>query len=427
MGLLRFSPAIIFGVAIALIAFLSLGVAFSVLDPTPPRTIVMSTGPEGSAYAEFAEQYRKQLLAHGINLELRSSGGAGENLERLTEPLGDVDVTFVTMGATGSKNASNVESLGAMFFEPLWVFTNDSDLAKGNMATIQEKRISIGPVGSRTNSTTRYLFKLRGIESGLPLFLTLNPVEAAEKLKAGEIDAVFMVTPAATAVVKDLLGSQKVKLASFKQADAYAALFPQIKKLSVPAGVGNLAKHLPPEDVNILAFTTILAVREDLHPGIQSLLLDASTQIHSVPDLFHAEGSFPSSRVFYIPLSSSASQYFTSGKPFLQRFLPFWLSILVMQLLVAALPLIGVIYPALKILPSAYNWTMRRRIFRLYGELRRLEAELVSNASDGSDGNFVEKLNELDRKVSNLKVPVTFSNLVYALRAHIDVVRARLE
>jgi hypothetical protein len=98
-----------------------------------------------------------------------------------------------------------------------------------------------------------------------------------------------------------------------------------------------------------------------------------------------------------------------------------------MQILVAALPLVGVVYPALKIFPTVYHWAMRRRIFRLYGELRRLEAELVNNSIDGAAGNFVEKLDELDRRVSKLKVPVTFSNLVYALRTHIDVVRARLE
>jgi TRAP-type uncharacterized transport system substrate-binding protein len=72
------------------------------VDPTPPRSIVMSTGPDGSAYAAFAEQYREHLLVSGITLELRNSGGASENLKRLTEPQGDVDVTFVTMGATGS-------------------------------------------------------------------------------------------------------------------------------------------------------------------------------------------------------------------------------------------------------------------------------------------------------------------------------------
>ena len=138
-----------------------------------------------------------------------------------------------------------------------------------------------------------------------------------------------------------------------------------LANIAVPAGVGSLAKNLPPEDVNILAFTTILVVREDLHPGIQSLLLDAASQIHSVPDLFHADGSFPSNKVFYIPLSSSASRYFTSGKPFLQRFLLFWLSVLVMQILVAALPLIDMVYPALKVIPTVYNWAMRRRIFRL--------------------------------------------------------------
>ena len=416
----------IFLAVIGLLSVAGLIVAFSVLNPTPPRTVVMSTGPAGSAYAAFAEQYREHFAANGINLQMRRSGGAQENLERLVDQNDDVQVAFITMGSPDDAATEKLFSLGAMFFEPLWVFASDDDIANRNLTSVSEKKISIGLPGSRSNSAARQLFRLLGFAADDLPFLELDPQIAAAQVKDGTIDAVILVTNAATPLVKDLLASTSVTLVDFVRASAYTALYPQLKKLVVPAGVGSLAKNLPPNDVNILASTAILAVRRDIHPAIQTLLLDAASQIHAAPDLFHADGRFPSVTVYRLPLSPEASRYYTSGRPFLQRFLPFWLAILVMQVLVAALPLLGLIYPALKFMPSAFDWAMRRRIFLLYGELRVLESELPASIANNSVDDFIRKLDDLDSRVRNLKMPINFSNLVFALRSHVNVVRARI-
>jgi hypothetical protein len=313
-----------------------------------------------------------------------------------------------------------------MFFEPLWVFTIDDDIAVRKLASASEKKISIGLPGSRSNVAARRLFMLLGFGPTDVPFLELDPRAAVSQMEEGTIDAVIMVTEASAPLVKRLLGNGDVVLVSFLLADAFVALFPQLKKLVVPAGAGSIARVLPPNDVNILASTAILAIRQDLHPAIQTLLLDAAAEIHGAPDLFHADGRFPSVTVSHLPLSPDAARYYTSGRPFLQRFLPFWLAILVMQVLVAALPLLGLVYPALKFMPSAFDWAMRRRVYLLYGELRVLESELPANFDDGIAKEFVEKLDNLESRVRNLKVPITFSNLVYALRSHINVVRARI-
>lgn len=412
--------------AMAILAVIALVVAFSILQPTPPHTVIMSTGPDGSSYASYAEQYREHFAANGIDLQLRGSGGAEENLLRLTDPNDDVDVAFITMGAPGLAEPTNLHSLGAMFFEPLWVFTSDEDLANRNLGSLASKKISIGPPGSRSNTAARNLFRLLGFSTNELSLQELDPRLSTSQLKEGTLDAVMMVANSATPLVQDLLASSEVTLVNFVRASAYTALYPQLTKLVVPAGVGSLARNLPPEDVNLLATTAILAVRQDVHPAIQTLLLDAAMRIHSVPDLFHADGSFPSAMTHRIPLSPGASRYYVSGRPFLQRFLPFWLAILVMQVLVAALPLLGLIYPALKIMPSAYDWAMRRRIFNLYGELQLLETQLPASVAGERREKFVAELDDLERKVRNLKVPVTFSNLVFALRTHVNVVRARL-
>ena len=60
------------------LTFGALFVAFSTLKPTPPRKIIMSTGPSGGAYAIFAEQYREHLASNGIELELVHYGTDSE-------------------------------------------------------------------------------------------------------------------------------------------------------------------------------------------------------------------------------------------------------------------------------------------------------------------------------------------------------------
>ncbi len=47
-------------------------------------------------------------------------------------------------------------------------------------------------------------------------------------------------------------------------------------------------------------------------------------------------------------------------------------------MLVVLIPILGILYPLLRFLPAIYGWMMRRKISRLYGELRFLEDELAA-------------------------------------------------
>ena len=40
-----------------LLTLVLLWLAYLILDPSPPRTVVMATGPEQGAYAEFGKRY----------------------------------------------------------------------------------------------------------------------------------------------------------------------------------------------------------------------------------------------------------------------------------------------------------------------------------------------------------------------------------
>jgi hypothetical protein len=192
----------------------------------------------------------------------------------------------------------------------------------------------------------------------------------------------------------------------------------------VPAGVGDLAKHLPPSDVTLFAPTASLVVRRDLHPAIQYLLLNTAVQIHSGAGMFHRAGRFPAAEGIDLPLSDVAVQFHKSGQPFLQRYLPFWLAV---RLLVLLIPIGAVLYPMLRSLPTLYYWPMRQRIWRLYEELKRVDDEIQAGGGTADSASLTARLDQLGKATSELRVPVEYLNTTYLLREQIAVVRGRLK
>ena len=403
-------------------ALIVLAIVTTVLwvGPLPPRVVLMSTGPSGSDYDLLGARYRDIAKRSGIDLRLLPSGGAVENLRRLNDARSGVSIAFAQGGLTNEARSPELKSLGTMFFEPFWFFTRVP--AGAHLEGLHGKRVSIGPEGGGTRALGAQLLALNGIDEQLAELLSLSPDAAGNELLSGQIDAAAVVASWDSGVVRQLLASSDVSVVGFPRADAYVALYPYLSKLRLPAGVGNLATNRPPADVDLIAPKASLIVRRDLHPAIQYLLLEAAKEIHSVPNIFQGADQFPAGQRGDLPLSQTATQYYKSGAPFLQRYLPFWLAILASRILLLLIPLLGVAYPALRLAPSLYTWNVQNRILRLYRELNHIEAELESLA--GTEA-FV-RLRRLEERASRLRVPVSFAPTLYALRSHIVLIEQRV-
>jgi len=386
----------------------------------------MATGPDRSAYASFGARYREILARSGVDLRLRPTAGALENLALLREAASGVSVAFSQAGTVTAEDAGALASLGTVFYEPLWLFHRGLDGDRA-YAALRGKRLSIGPEGSGTRALALRTLALGGIDTRSPDLLALAPADAAERLVRGEIDAAAIVTSWESPVVRQLLAAPGISLASFPRADAHVALNPYLSKLVLPAGIGDMARNVPPADVVLVAPKASLVVRRDLHPGIQYLLLEAADEVHSPPGLFHRAGEFPAPEAIDLPLSADARQFYKSGRPFLQRYLPFWLAVLAGRLLVVLVPLVGIVYPAVRSLPAAYAWMMRRRVFRLYGELKLIELETEGRTAGASTEALVARLDGLEERVSRLHVSRGQAPHAYTLRHHISLIRARLK
>ena len=77
--------------------------------------------------------------------------------------------------------------------------------------------------------------------------LAFTREEAMEKLKQGQIDAAFLVSPAESPIIKKLAAEPGVQLLSFARAEAYSRRFTWLSKLVLPRGVFDLAADIPRE------------------------------------------------------------------------------------------------------------------------------------------------------------------------------------
>jgi TRAP-type uncharacterized transport system substrate-binding protein len=395
------------------------------LRPLPSRELALATGAPGSAYASIGEQYRAILARDGVRLRLVPTSGAVENVRLLTDRRSGIAAGFVQADTVDPRSEHGLESLGTLFYEPVWLFCRCPDPLPPLQAW-NGWRVSIGPQGSAGRPLALRLLQLNGVAEGQLQLLPYLPEEAAQALLDRRIDALFTLTGWDSPVVQRLARAPDIRLVSFTHADAYVALDPDLSKLVLPKGVADLAANRPPEDTLLIASKASLAVRADLHPALQYLLLRAAAEVHAPPGMFQRAGEFPAPEPIDLPLSEEARDYYRSGPTLLQRSLPFWLAQLVQRTLILLLPIAGIIYPLWSLLPRMYNWQRRRRVDLLYRELKTLEAEL-RNGAPALRKALLQRLDELDRRAQELRLPGSYGASIYNLRDHIGAVRERAQ
>lgn len=390
---------------------------FVVLRPLPGRDLAIATGPPGSAYVQVAERYREVLARHGVRLRLVPTNGAVENLERLNDPRAGIGVGFVQAGTTSERESPDLLSLGTVFYEPLWVFCSCHNLAE-LLRDHPDARVSIGGRGSATRPLALKLLTLAGADTKTLRILDYAPDEAARQLISGDIDVSIILSAWESPTLQQLLLAP-VELINFRRADAIVARDPNLSKRVLPEGVADLSANRPPADVQLIAAKASLVVRKDLHPALQYLLLHTAIEVHERPGIFQRAGEFPAPEIVDLPLSSEARHLYKSGPSILQRTLPFWLAELVQRLLIIVLPVAGILYPLWSLLPRLYRWQMQRRVFRFYGELRLLETELSRCDDPDERARVVGRIADLERRVFELRMPRSFSEMTLNLRRHI--------
>jgi predicted nucleic acid-binding Zn-ribbon protein len=68
----------------------------------------------------------------------------------------------------------------------------------------------------------------------------------------------------------------------------------------------------------------------------------------------------------------------------------------------------------------------RRRLFYWYAQLKTLEASFDADPIDRRLGERQAEIERIEDAVSHIRFPLAFSDQVYNLRSHIDIVRRKI-
>ncbi len=436
-----------------LLALALLAVAYWMLDPTPPKRITLATGPAQSAYAEFGSRYAALLKKNGIEVQLLPSEGSSENLQMLRD--GRADLAFVQGGSGGLQTGtladpqtlaqSGIQSLGSLFLEPLWLFYQTdaarSIAPKGVLSTLPQLaglRVNVGTAGSGVPELMGKIFDVNRMDTATLKLSKLEQTPATVAFLNGEIDALVFASAPESPMVQMLLQTPGVRLLDFAQNEAYSRRFEFLAAVTLPRGVVDLAANVPAQDVRLVAPTTTLLAREKVHPAILQLFAQASLKLHGGAGWFNRAREFPNAANSEFPLVQEAERTLKNGVPLMQRYVPFSWANLIERMWLALGIILAVLLPLSRVVPPLYQFRIRSRIFRWYGQLRDIEDRLGALNLQNADlqnpdllqatklKDLAQELTRMQTLVEQVSVPLSYTNELYSLRGNIELVRKRL-
>ena len=395
------------------------------IKPAPPDQTTVSCGAEGSAYETFCARYKPLIEPFGVGVNLLSSAGSIENLQRISDPAQVVDFAFI-QGGSAETRPPGMLSLGAAYYEPVWVFYRGRPGLE-RLDQLRGMRIGIGAEGSGTRHLALELLGAHAMTDQPRLLKPLGGAAGMAALLERRIDALVVVGAVNSASVWSLMYSDGISLMSLAQAPAYVRRFPHLDMLTLPRGAIDFVRDIPPRDISLVATHAYVVAREDTHPALIDLMLGAMKPAHAEATVFQRPGEFPKADGGDFELHPRAARFYEVGPPFLQRYLPFSIANLLDRMIVLLVPLLALAVPLFRILPQLYVWRVRSKLYRWYGELKDLERQAMQDEAPRSRADLLDDLERIDAAVSRITVPLSHSDYHYQLRAHINLVRRRIQ
>lgn len=400
---------------------------FLFFNSSAQTTLTITSGEEGSVFQKNALKYKAILAKEGVTLKILPSNGSIDNLNKLNDKRVKVDIGFVQSGVAENIKVDKLMSLGSIAYQPMIIFYRGE--SKKLISDFAGHRLNIGEPGSGTRSLALSILKQNGILPGGGTQLIEKPsISPVDDLLHDRIDAVFVMGDSvSTELIKTLVKTPGINIFNFNQADGYTRRIKYLHKLVLPEGSIDLGKNIPVNDLNLIAPSVELIARDTLHPALSDLLLDVANEVHGSASLFTKSGEFPNLTTQEYRISPDALRYYKSGKGFLYRDLPFWVASFVNRILVILVPLLLILIPTLRLAPSIYRWKIQLSIYPFYKALLELERDAFGSDVDVDNRQeIMNKLEQLEARLSKVKIPAAFADMFYGLRGHINFVRTRL-
>ena len=391
-------------------------------DLLPPGTVQFAAGGKGGGYWAIAEQYREILARDGIELEIIETSGSVENANLLSE-----NGAQVALVQGGVRVPGSVETLGAVFYEPMFFIASADALIPRNPGLWRGLRIAEGGPGSGTAAAFEAFQASVGLDKAVNEHFPLGGAEAVAAVMSGKVDIAVFVAPLTAPYLEPLYANPDFVVLPLDHILAVSRGMPQTDVIILPAAGVSFDPVVPREDIEALGMIAHLVAREDLHPAVVDRLVMAAREIHSGADAITRSQQFPMSEAGSHARNAYAADLIDQGPNPLMSILPYWIVAQIGRVAILVLPVLFIILPLIRLLPDLYSWQMRSRVYRHYVRIREIDLAVHLAASEAEMDKLETQLNDADFEVAKLNLPASFRDRAYSARLHIDLVRRRIE
>ena len=400
-------------------------ITYRLVDPLPPHRFEFAAGIAGSGYDSVARRYAQILARDGVELKIRNSAGAVENLELLRNAGSGVQAALNILGFAQASDAAALNSLGGVFDAVIFIFYKSAEPIT-QLTQFRGKRLSIGTPGTGLRALILQLLEAGDAVDASTRFVDLDYGTEIDALIAGDIDVAIFPGQLHAEIVQRALATPAIRLMNVTQAGAIAKTVPGFKRVVLWRGLASLSRDIPDTDVELLATPNNVLTRKDLHPALQYLLLKAMREVHWAPGPFHRLGEFPAEQPNDLPLSPTAERFYRAGPTFWQQYTSYWLTSLVDRFVFFVIPIVAALIPVIGFAPRLYHWLATRRIVRLHRALGKLERELAHSDGEAGPAEHQARLAEIEASVGSLRVARAFEVDLHRLRIDLRVVQEQL-
>ena len=404
------------------------GMSWLALDyfvPAPPSKLTIATGAKNQTYEAIGKRYREILARSHVDVELRLTNGAVENVKLLNDPTSGIKIGIAQGGISDSDRSPDLLSLGRINYQIYWIFHRATETLD-DLRQLKGKRIAVGPQGSGQRVTTEKILAISGVNSENTTLLNLSTQDAENALNDGQIDALFLPIALDAPILQSLLKNPRLRAMSFTEAEAVTRIFPFLVRLVLPRAVIDFERIVPAADMILIATPNVVLVRKDIHPAIIDLLARAIMETHGKPGPFQQAGEFPKPNDPEYPVSETALDFYKNGPTFLNRYLPFWMTNYARRMIAVVAAVIAIVLPLFSYAPKGYKWLVDERLNAMYRRLRRIEARLQHDVTAADVAALKADLDGVDRAIHRLAVPMRYSDVYFSVKSHLDLVRTRI-
>ncbi|MFD1560973.1 TAXI family TRAP transporter solute-binding subunit [Paraburkholderia silviterrae] len=307
------------------LAVLVLGaVVYATVHVLPDRLIRIAAGPIGGSFYDTALQYRRIVEARGFRVDIVPFQNTDEIYQKVADPSEHLDVGFVSEDLNKASDASLV-SLGDIQLQPIFFFVNrnaEHGQAIRSFTDLRGLSIVLPPQRSLTSRTMKSILALYGIDATNTRIDFFPLSEAIARLKRGDYEAGLFILGADSQMIADLAEDANLELVQPAELEAIAKKLGYLKVVTLPAGVLDLARHIPDHDVSMLAATISVVAKQDMSAATQYALLEAMQEVHRGGSYVNRSGEFPRYAGNAGPVADTVAGFYRNGTPWIYAHFP---------------------------------------------------------------------------------------------------------